>query len=358
MKNFKKKLKIYKNKKILITGHTGFKGSWLSFWLNSLGAKVYGISESIPTTPSFFKVCGVDKLSKNYFFNISNKLKVEKTILKIKPDFIFHLAAQSLVSKSYLNPDKTWETNLIGTKNILEALLNYKRKCSVVIITSDKCYKNVETHRPYTEEDTLGGDDPYSASKAGAEILFNSYFLSFFKNKKNINLATARAGNVIGGGDWAQDRLIPDCIKLWSKNKRALIRSPKATRPWQHVLEALSGYLLLGYNLNKNRKISGESFNFGPDLRKSFNVIKILQLSQKYWINGKWIIKENTKKFKEAKLLSLNSKKSRRVLNWKIKISINEVIKLVILWYQGYYFNRKELVKLTKKQLNFFENLI
>jgi len=358
LKSFRKKLKIYENKKVLITGHTGFKGSWLSFWLHSLGAKVYGISDGIPTKPSFYKVCGVDKLSKNYFFDISNKYKVKKTILKIKPDFIFHLAAQSLVSKSYLNPNKTWETNLIGTKNVLESLLNYKKNCSIVIITSDKCYKNIETHRPYNEKDVLGGDDPYSASKAGAEILFNSYFQSFFKNKKNIKIASARAGNVIGGGDWAKDRLIPDCIKLWSKNKKVLIRSPKATRPWQHVLEALSGYLLLGYILNKNKKISGESFNFGPDLRKSFNVIKILQLSQKYWKNGKWIIKENNSKFKEAKLLSLDSKKSRKILNWKIRVSINEVIKFVILWYQGYYFNRKKLVELTKKQLNFFENII
>ena len=358
MKNFRKKLKIYKNKKVLITGHTGFKGSWLSFWLHSLGAKIYGISDGIPTKPSFYKVCGVDRLSKNYFFDISNKYKVKKTILKIKPDFIFHLAAQSLVSKSYLNPNKTWETNLIGTKNVLESLLNYKKNCSIVIITSDKCYKNIETHRPYNEKDTLGGDDPYSASKAGAEILFNSYFQSFFKSKKNIKMASARAGNVIGGGDWAKDRLIPDCIKLWSKNKKVLIRSPKATRPWQHVLEALSGYLLLGYNLNKNKKISGESFNFGPDLRKSFNVIKILQLSQKYWKNGKWIIKVNNSKFKEAKLLSLDSKKSRKILNWKIRLSINEIIKFVILWYQGYYFNRKKLVELTKKQLNFFENII
>ena len=358
MKSFRKKLKIYKNKKVLITGHTGFKGSWLSFWLHSLGAKVYGISDGIPTKPSFYKVCGVDRLSKNYFFDISNKYKVKKTILKIKPDFIFHLAAQSLVSKSYLNPNKTWETNLIGTKNVLESLLNYKKNCSIVIITSDKCYKNIETHRPYNEKDILGGDDPYSASKAGAEILFNSYFQSFFKSKKNIKMASARAGNVIGGGDWAKDRLIPDCIKLWSKNKKVLIRSPKATRPWQHVLEALSGYLLLGYNLNKNKKISGESFNFGPDLRKSFNVIKILQLSQKYWKNGKWIIKENNSKFKEAKLLSLDSKKSSKILNWKIRLSINEIIKFVILWYQGYYFNRKKLVELTKKQLNFFENII
>ncbi|WP_440669500.1 CDP-glucose 4,6-dehydratase [Candidatus Pelagibacter sp. HIMB1483] len=359
MKNFKEKLNIYKNKKILITGHTGFKGSWLSFWLNSLGAKIYGISNNIPTKPSFFNACGVEKISKNYYFDIKDYLKVKKTIFKIKPDFIFHLAAQSLVSKSYDNPNLTWESNLVGTKNVIESLLNYKKKCSVVLITSDKCYKNIETHRPYNEKDVLGGQDPYSASKASAEILFNSYFQSFFKESKHIKIATARAGNVIGGGDWAEDRLIPDCIKLWSINKKVEIRNPKATRPWQHVLEALSGYLLLGYNLNVNKKISGESFNFGPDLRKTFDVATILNLAQKNWKYSRWIIKKRQNfKFKEAKLLSLNSNKARKILKWKIKISIKDVIKFVILWYQTYYFDKKNLLKITKKQINFFENLI
>ena len=358
MKNFKIKLKIYRNKKILITGHTGFKGSWLSFWLNSLGAKIYGISNNIPTKPSFFKVCGVDKFSKSFFFNIKNTIKLKKTINKIKPDFIFHLAAQSLVSKSYEDPNNTWETNLVGTKNILESLLDYKNKCSVIIITSDKCYKNIETHRPYNEKDILGGIDPYSASKASAEILFNSYFHSFFKNNKYVNLATARAGNVIGGGDWAKDRLIPDCVKLWSKNQKVEIRSPRATRPWQHVLEALSGYLLLGYYLKKNRDISGESFNFGPDLRKSYNVENILRLAQNNWKLSNWVIKKRKNvKFKEAKLLSLNSSKARKILKWKINLKISDIIKFVILWYRTYYFNKKDLVKITNKQLNFFENL-
>ncbi|MDC3391151.1 CDP-glucose 4,6-dehydratase [Candidatus Pelagibacter sp.] len=359
MKNFKEKLSIYRNKKILITGHTGFKGSWLSFWLNSLGAKIYGISNNVPTKPSFFKACSVEKISKNYYFDIKDLLKVKKTIFRIKPDFIFHLAAQSLVSKSYDNPNLTWESNLIGTKNIIESLLKYKKKCSVILITSDKCYKNIETHRPYNEKDVLGGQDPYSASKASSEILFNSYFQSFFKKSKYIKIATARAGNVIGGGDWAKDRLIPDCIRLWSINKKVEIRNPKATRPWQHVLEALSGYLLLGYNLNINKKISGESFNFGPDLRKTFDVATILHLAQKNWKYSRWIIKKKQNfQFKEAKLLSLNSNKARKILKWKIKISIRDVIEFVILWYQTYYFDKKNLLKLTKKQINFFENLI
>ncbi len=358
MQNFKKKLKIYKDKKILITGHTGFKGSWLSFWLNSLGGRIYGISDGIPTKPSFFKACKVDRLSKNFYFDLKNSFKVKKTINKIKPDFIFHLAAQSLVSKSYNDPDQTWETNLIGTKNVLGALLNYKKKCTVVVVTSDKCYKNIETHRPYDETDILGGIDPYSASKASAEILFNSYYQSFFKNSKYVSLASARAGNVIGGGDWARDRLIPDCVKLWHRNKRVKIRSPKATRPWQHVLEALSGYLLLGYNLKKNKKISGESFNFGPDLRKSYNVESILKLAKKNWKSSKWIVqKKKVKTFKEANLLSLNSTKARKVLHWRVKIKIRTVVQFVVLWYQTYYFQKKNLIDITKKQLEFFENL-
>ena len=358
MKNFRNRLKIYNNKKILITGHTGFKGSWLSFWLNSLGAKVYGISNNIPTKPSFFKACNVDRFTKNFYFDLKNSNKLKKTLYKIKPDFIFHLAAQSLVSKSYKDPNKTWETNLVGTKNVLGALLKYKRKCSVVIVTSDKCYKNIETHRPYVETDILGGSDPYSASKASAEILFNSYYHSFFKFNKYVNLASARAGNVIGGGDWANDRLIPDCVRLWSKNKKVKIRNPRATRPWQHVLEALSGYLLLGYNLRKDKNISGQSFNFGPDLRKSYNVENILKLAQKNWQFSKWeISKKKLTKFREAKLLSLNSSKARKILDWKFKISIRSVVQFVILWYQTFYFHKKDLIKITKQQLKFFENL-
>lgn len=350
MKNFKIKLKIYRNKKILITGHTGFKGSWLSFWLNSLGAKIYGISNNIPTKPSFFKVCGVDKFSKSFFFNIKNTIKLKKTINKIKPDFIFHLAAQSLVSKSYEDPNNTWETNLVGTKNILESLLDYKNKCSVIIITSDKCYKNIETHRPYNEKDILGGIDPYSASKASAEILFNSYFHSFFKNNKYVNLATARAGNVIGGGDWSKNRLIPDCINSIKKNKTIFLRNPYFNRPWQHVLEPLYGYLILAQKLYKNPLKYSGAWNFGSKKNTVTDVLSIVRKIVSIWGKGKIRFKKKNKYYEQTNL-QLNINKAQTKLKWMPKLSIMKSVDLTIIWYQNIIKKKTTPSSITKKQI-------
>ena len=238
---------IFKNKKILITGNTGFKGSWLTIWLNLLGAKLYGISNNIPTQPSLFKEANLDQIINNNFIDIKDIDKVHSIIKTIKPDFIFHLAAQPLVSKSYSNPTETWQTNVIGTVNILESLRLLNKNCIGIIITSDKCYENQEWVWGYRESDRLGGSDPYSATKGAAELAFNSFYRSFFSEKSltKIRIASARAGNVIGGGDWTPNRLIPDCVKSWSKNKKPFIRNPNATRPWQHVLEVIYGYLLL-----------------------------------------------------------------------------------------------------------------
>jgi len=272
LKNF------FYQKKVIITGHTGFKGSWLTLWLKIYGANIFGISKDIPTKPSNFDASRVYNGIKNYKLDILDQKKLKKLFLKINPDYVFHLAAQSLVKKSYEDPSITWNTNLIGTLNILESLRQLNKSCVAVLVTSDKCYLNKETHKGYKESDTLGGEDPYSASKASTEMLIKSHVKSFFKEKnKKIYIASVRAGNVIGGGDWSKNRLIPDCIIKWSKHKSVKIRSPLSTRPWQHVLEAVYGYILLATKLSKNFKLHGESFNFGPSNNSNYNVIFLVK---------------------------------------------------------------------------------
>jgi len=289
--------KQFKNKKVLITGHTGFKGSWLTSWLVMLGAKVTGLSINIPTTPSHFKAIKLKNKINHKKVDIRNLKLLKKTFKKYQPDYVFHLAAQSLVKKSYYDPIYTWETNTIGTLNVLESLREIKKNCIAVLITSDKSYKNLEIKRGYKENDILGGKDPYSASKASAELAIQSHISSFFPLKKTkVLVGIARAGNVIGGGDWSENRLIPDCVKSWSKNKRVLIRNSQSTRPWQHILEAVRGYLLLALTLKKNKKLHGEAFNFGPENTKNYSVIFLIKLMKKYWKEISWKMPNKKKK--------------------------------------------------------------
>ena len=307
---------IYKNKKILITGHTGFKGSWLTIWLNLLGAKIYGISDNYPTSPSFLKTVQSKIKINNFLFDIRDSKKVNDCINKIKPDFIFHLAAKSLVHRSYVKPLETIETNIMGTSNILNSLKNYKRKCNVVLITSDKSYKNNEWLWGYRENDAIGGEDPYSVSKSCCEFIIDSYYKSYFSKKNcKIKIAVARAGNVIGGGDWSQDRIVPDIIINWRKKNPVVVNNPNSTRPWQHVLEPLSGYLLLGLKLYKNEISSGEAYNFGPDEAKHIPVIEVVNNFKKILKFKKITIKKNKNKKNETKLLKLNCDKSYFQLN-------------------------------------------
>jgi len=351
-----KKFRIFKNKKILITGHNGFKGSWLTIWLNLLGAKIVGISLKDNSKNNHFNLVKNNIKIKSYFFDIRNKVKLQKVILSEQPDYIFHLAAQSLVYKSILNPKFNWETNVVGLLNLLESILKLNKKCYAIIITSDKCYKNLEQKKGYKETDILGGIDPYSASKASAEILFHSYYQTFFANKKkNIRLCTARAGNVIGGGDWSDYRLIPDCMKMWLDNKAPLIRNPNATRPWQHVLEALSGYLTLAYEMTKNKQINGTSFNFSSNKIKNISVKNFIKKISKKWPKISWKIK-NTNKFYESSLLQLNNSKAKRVLNWKAKLSINETIDFVVDWYKNFNINKKNIFSVSQNQIIKFMN--
>ena len=345
-------VKIFRNKKVLITGHTGFKGSWLSLWLNISGAKVYGISNNYKSTETNIKNFRLKKNVKNFNIDIRNFVKLNKIITKIKPDFIFHFAAQSLVGNSFKNPVYNFETNFNGTLNLLEVLRLSKFKCISIIITSDKSYKNLEIKRGYTENDILGGDDPYSASKASAELVINSYFKSFLKNKKNLRIAICRAGNVIGGGDWSNDRLIPDIMRSIFNNKKVKLRNQSSTRPWQHVLDVLNGYLILASKLKKNNKLNGQSFNFGPPIKSNYTVLAIVREMKKNWNLLEWVFSNRT--YHESTLLKLNSSKSLKYLNWKNKLDFKELIRLVTDWYKCFYEN-KNIYDFSIKQIRNFE---
>jgi len=351
-----KRLNLFKNKKILITGHTGFKGSWLAIWLSYLGGKILGISLEPQTIPSNYYDCQLSKNIKTEFINVQNKKKLEIIVKRFKPDFVFHLAAQSIVLKSFNEPINTWHTNLIGTMNLLESLKKLNKKCAVVLVTSDKCYKNIESKKGYKETDRLGGDDPYSASKASCEILIHSYINSFFKKKENkIRICSVRAGNVIGGGDWSNYRLLPDCIKSTFNNKIIRIRNPHSTRPWQHVLEPLSGYITLGIKLYNSINLHGQSFNFGPSSKKNYSVLDVVKECKKNWHQVKWkITKTKYTKKKESSLLKLNSKKSKKLLNWGSTLNFQETIKFTINWYKNYKFKNIKPKKYTIDQIKMY----
>ena len=339
----------FRNKKIIVTGHTGFKGSWLTLCLNLLGAKVLGISKDYPTSPSHFKDLNIKKNIQNKIFDITNLKRTKKIFKEFQPDYVFHLAAQAIVNKSFKDPISTFNSNTIGTLNVLESLREVK-KCKAVIITSDKSYKNLEIKRGYNEDDILGGNDPYSASKGAAELIINSYLKSFFVNKKNIRIAIARAGNVIGGGDWSTDRIIPDCVKSWYKNKKITIRSPKSTRPWQHVLDAIRGYLILAIKLN-DKKIHGEAFNFGPDNKQNKNVLDLVKEIKKNWQGVEWKIKQDIKlKNKESNLLKLNSHKAKKILNWYPVLNFKNSIKFTANWYKQYNIVGKANIKIISRE--------
>jgi CDP-glucose 4,6-dehydratase len=346
---------IYKNKKVLITGNTGFKGSWLTIWLLKLGAKVYGLSKDIPSEPSMFKEIGLEKKIVHYEQDIRDVESVKHIFEEVKPDFVFHLAAQSLVSVSYSDPIETVSTNVLGSANVLEALKESNHNCVGVIITSDKCYDNVEWPWGYKETDTLGGKDIYSGSKGAVELIFKSYYHSFFKKDKlNVKVATTRAGNVVGGGDWAKNRIVPDCMRAWDKNEIVKIRSPNAIRPWQHVLEPLSGYLALGQTLYECNDSNGQSFNFGPMSKYSHRVEDLLQDLSKYWniqdTSKAYTISDDIK-FHEAGLLKLNCDKALYYLKWLPTLSYEELIEFTGSWYLNFYNGQENMFEFTFSQI-------
>lgn len=346
---------VYKGKKVLVTGHTGFKGSWLTTWLLELGAEVCGISNEIPTTPAMFDVLELEKQIDHHIADVRDLSAIKDIIHTFKPDFLFHLAAQPIVSISYSDPLDTISTNVMGTANVLETLRTLNHRCNVVVITSDKCYENVEWVWGYKETDPVGGRDIYSGSKGAAEVIFHAYQQSFFaESDGNIRLATGRAGNVIGGGDWAADRIVVDCMRAWSESKQVEIRCPDATRPWQHVLEPLSGYLALGQGLVENSNNHGEQYNFGPRSEQNHTVKDLLSDLSKYWgfesSNDACLVTDNIP-FHEAGLLKLNCDKALFNLKWEANLNYNECIKFVSEWYFEFYQGNSDMLGMTRNQI-------
>ena len=348
----------YKDKKVLITGHTGFKGSWLTLWLHKIGAKIAGYSVDIPTNPSLFDSLNIEKDIEHHIGNVLDIDSLSKVFDNFQPDIVFHLAAQPIVSQSIKNPIDTYKTNIIGSANVLECIRQSKSVKSAVMITSDKCYENVEWEYGYREIDLLGGKDPYSASKAGAEIIFSSYFRSFLKEKKNLGICTARAGNVIGGGDWAVDRIVPDTIKSWSSNLPAILRNPRSTRPWQHVLEPLSGYLLLANKLYNNEiSDNGSSFNFGPSSDVTKSVEDLIDEMSKFWKNSSKNLPEQSKNYNESSLLKLNCDKALKELSWQSTLTFDETAKFTIDWYLANQ-NESNIKDFTSSQIDQYEKIM
>lgn len=344
----------YQGKKVLITGNTGFKGSWLSIWLNKLGAEVIGYSLRPPTEPSMFEICGLYKKFTTITGDIKDERKLAKVFCDCQPDMVFHLAAQPLVRYSYIYPKETYETNVMGTVNVLEATRNTDSVKAVVVITTDKCYENKEWVYGYRETDPMGGYDPYSSSKGCAELVVSAYRNSFF-HQKDIALASVRAGNVIGGGDWAQDRLLPDFVRAVSENKPILIRNPLATRPWQHVLDPLSGYLQLGALMLTGKKKYSSAWNFGPRDMDVLNVEEILQLAIKLWGKGSIAI-DKGEQLHEAHLLKLDISKAQAWLDWRPVYNIHSAVDKTIQWYKLFYENKNEdMYQFTLKQIEEYE---
>ena len=278
------------------------------------------------------------KFVKELHIDIRKSSELAECVNDIKPDFVIHLAAQALVRQSYDDPVATYQTNAIGTLNLLEALRSLKKKCTVVLITSDKCYDNVEWVWGYRETDALGGPDPYSASKGAAELMIRSHVKSFFPNEGKIRIAVGRAGNVIGGGDWAKDRIVPDCVRSWAKNETVQLRNPQATRPWQHVLEPLSGYLVLATGLYKKKELHGEPFNFGPASQQNHSVIELVQSMSKHWGQVLWDdVTDPGIQPHESGLLKLNCDKALQKLNWQAILPFHETVRMTTEWYRSFY---------------------
>ena len=347
--------KFWKNKKVFLTGHTGFKGGWLAIFLNLLGAKVSGYSLKPHKSLSLYKLANLDnEIHSSTFADIRDYKKLKKSIIKFSPDFVIHMAAQPLVRFSYNQPKLTHDVNIMGTVNILNILLEINFVKSALIVTSDKVYSE-KNNKNFKENDRLGGLDPYSASKSCAEIITNSYNQSFFR-KKNISVATARAGNVIGGGDFSDDRIIPDFFRSLQNKKKIILRYPNSIRPWQYILDPLYGYLLLLMKIHKKKIFSENSWNFGPKKSNNKSVITLINLINKEFNNSVEIIKQNTSNlnYHESKKLTLNSSKSKKILNWKARYNLKDSAKLISLWYKKFK-EKKNILKVTQNQIiNYF----
>jgi len=345
----------WKGRSVFLTGHTGFKGGWTALWLTKMGAKVHGYSLDAPTTPNFFSATKLEeRLNSSTIDDIQNYASLKTAMSYAKPSVIIHMAAQPLVLQSYITPIETLKTNIIGTANLLEAAIKIKSVEAIVNITTDKVYENKEKLKPYIEDDKLGGCDPYSASKACAELVSVAYRNSFLK-ESDIKISTVRAGNVIGGGDWATDRLIPDFFRAIDTGKKLMIRNPESVRPWQHVLEPLSGYLLLAEKMVTDGDSFAEAWNFGPQENDVKTVSWIIDYLVRKIPNVKWEIDKATQPH-EAKILLLDSTKARSKLGWLEKLPLEVAIDKVIEWHQAWKDNQS-MDEISSSQINFYEKL-
>ena len=351
----------FDGKKVLVTGHTGFKGTWMTLWLKKLGAEVIGISNEIPTSPSHFEAAGLNDTMTTHWLDVRDEEAIPAAIAEIAPDFVFHMAAQALVKASYDDPVGTYTTNMVGSANVLEGLRRLENTCTAIMITSDKCYENVETYYGYREDDRLGGADPYSASKACAEIVISSHTRSFFgqpDEERNVRIGVTRAGNVVGGGDWAADRLVPDVARAWSEGENVTIRRPQATRPWQHVLEPISGYMQLAAELAQRPELHNEAFNFGPPA-EAVNPVRDVVVALKEHLPGLDLtIDESQAHFHEAGLLKLTCDKALSYLNWQPVLDFDETMQISAEWFRRYYEDGPDgILGFTESQLDQYTNL-
>lgn len=346
MKLFKN---IYNGRRILVTGHTGFKGSWLALWLQKLGANVAGISLDPETTPNHWDVLSMDL--PDHRVDIRDSESTTKIISEAAPEIVFHLAAQPLVRRSYLDPLETWSTNVVGTATVLNACRKADSLRAIVVVTTDKVYANKNWHWGYRETDPLGGHDPYSASKACSEIVAASFRSAFFYEENSPLLATVRAGNVIGGGDWSEDRLIPDLVRAATSKQTLEIRSPNATRPWQHVLECLSGYLMIGQKLLEGHREFASEWNFGPERSDNRRVIEILDILKSCWTDIRWNTATQPQPH-EAALLHLDNSKAKSLLGWNPVWTLETTLQATAEWYRSYHDDEKVL---TENQLDLFQ---
>ena len=346
--------KYYRKKKVLITGHTGFKGAWLSTFFLLFNSKILGVSIDELKKPNLFNTLKLKKKILHKKCDIRNFKKLKKIFNSFKPDYVFHLAAQSIVSKSHKMPKETFETNFLGTLNILEICKNYKNLKSLIIVTSDKCYEIKNKNKSFLEDDPLGGKDPYSSSKAAVEVMMKPYLSIYKKNK--IALASVRAGNVIGGGDWASDRIVPDIVRAKIKKKKFVIRNSNYVRPWQHVFDCLNGYIYLGTKLSGNYKKFSGSYNFGPLNSSKISVLNLSKKISKYLKTG-YILKNNRKNiYLETNVLQLNTNKSKKLLNYSAKMDFANTVNYTVNWYNNFFNKNKDMFKFSLKQItNFYK---
>lgn len=353
-------MSFWENKKVFITGHTGFKGAWLSLWLKKLGAQVTGYALEPPTNPSLFTLSNLAEDIHSITADVRDFETLQKAFEENSPEIVFHLAAQALVRRSYMVPIETYETNVLGTVHLLEAVRQVGTVKAVVMVTSDKCYENMGWGRGYRETDRLGGYDPYSNSKACSELVVSAYRTSFFQPDNyashRVAIASVRAGNIVGGGDWAEDRLIPDCMKAILDEQKIVVRNPDAVRPWQHVLDPLNGYMMLAQGLYENGVTFSGAWNFGPEEEDALPVEDIVKKLCKLW--GKkavYEIRSNPNAVHEAELLKLDCEKAKTQLKWSPVWRIDTALKSVVDWYQGFQ-NRANVKELCLGQIDQFEN--